>query len=98
VLTIRNLLVARLDKGHQGQTLATFPWITDFANNITTPVIWANRGDLVLVESSGRSPKAYKELARKSRLIKSDAWPHVVLSNRRLYCKDWNGVLMCFRL
>ena len=186
VLTIRNLLVARLDKGHEGQTLATFPWITDFGNNIATPVIdgqsvvitsaynkssvvrlevsrkgirqvwkapyaadacspvlhqgrlylirsgltcldyktgqliwrapgfgltascvftsdhrlivWANRGDLVLVESSGKSPKAYKELARKSRLMKSDAWPHVVLSNGRLFCKDWNGVLMCFKL
>ena len=61
-------------------------------------IIWANRGDLVLVESSGKSPKAYKELARKSRLMKSDAWPHVVLSNGRLFCKDWNGVLMCFKL
>ena len=186
VMTIRNLLVARLDPGHEGQTLATFPWITDFGNNIATPVIdgqsvvitsaynkssvvrlevsrkgirqvwtapyaadacspvlhqgrlylirsgltcldfktgqriwrapgfgltascvftsdhrliiWANRGDLVLVESSGKSPKAYKELARKSRLMKSDAWPHVVLSNGRLFCKDWNGVLMCFKL
>ena len=52
----------------------------------------------MLVESSGNSPKAYKELARKSRLMKSDAWPHVVLSNGRLFCKDWNGVLMCFKL
>jgi outer membrane protein assembly factor BamB len=42
VLTIRNLLVARLDKGHEGETLAEFPWVTDFANSIATPAVRKN--------------------------------------------------------
>ena len=42
VLTIRNLLVARLDKGHEGETLAEFPWVTDFANSIATPAVHGN--------------------------------------------------------
>ena len=41
-LTIHNLLVARLDKGHEGQTLAEFPWETDFANSIATPAVSGN--------------------------------------------------------
>ena len=42
VLTIRNLLVARLDKGHEGETVAEFPWVTDFANSIATPTVQNN--------------------------------------------------------
>jgi outer membrane protein assembly factor BamB len=42
VLTIRNLLVARLDKKHAGETLAEFPWVTDFANSIATPAVHGN--------------------------------------------------------
>ncbi|MEE2991285.1 MAG: PQQ-binding-like beta-propeller repeat protein, partial [Planctomycetota bacterium] len=42
VLTIRNLLVARIDRGHEGKTVAEFPWVTDFANNIATPAVLKN--------------------------------------------------------
>ncbi len=42
VLTIHNLLVARLDTGHEGETLAEFPWETDFANNVATPTVLNN--------------------------------------------------------
>ena len=42
VLTIRNLFVARLDKGHEGETLAEFPWVTDFANSIATLAVAGN--------------------------------------------------------
>jgi outer membrane protein assembly factor BamB len=38
VLTCRRLVVVRLDEGHAGQTLGEYPWATDFANNIATPV------------------------------------------------------------
>jgi outer membrane protein assembly factor BamB len=37
VLTHRNLLVVRLDPGHEGETLAEYPWPTWFANNIVAP-------------------------------------------------------------
>ncbi|MCA9247190.1 MAG: PQQ-binding-like beta-propeller repeat protein [Planctomycetales bacterium] len=43
------LLVARLDVGHEGETLATFPWRTDFANNIASVAV---AGDRVLLTSS----------------------------------------------
>ena len=46
VLTQRNLAVIRLDAGHEGKTLATFPWVTDFANTIAGP---AAHGDSVLL-------------------------------------------------
>ncbi|MCA9144316.1 MAG: PQQ-binding-like beta-propeller repeat protein [Planctomycetales bacterium] len=186
VLTIRNLLVARLDQGHEGETLAEFPWVTDFANSIATPavvensvvitseynqysicridislagaqliwkqpyasgvcspvihqgfvywcwrglycldfatgkpiwrggrfgdtasllattddrlVVWADRGELVLVESAVREPKAYKELARKQQIFANDVWPHIVLSGGKLFCKDRDGNLKCFPL
>ena len=186
VLTIRNLLVARLDPGQEGKTLAEFPWITDFANNIATPVVqgnslvitsaynqysicrvdvtrqgakeiwrapyaadvcspvlhqerlyfirqgmhcldfatgqriwsggkfgltasllataddrlivWADRGQLVLLASVAESPDKYRELSSQKVPMESDVWPHLVLSHGRLYCKDWDGSLVCFEL
>lgn len=186
VLTIHNLLVARLDPRHEGETLAEYPWETDFANSIATPavqgnsiiitseynqysicrvdvsrtgakevwkqpfasgvcspvihkghlywcwrglycldfatgkplwrggkfgdtasclvtsddrlIVWAGRGDLVLTETAVRSPKKYTALARKSGIFQNDVWPHIVLSNGRLYCKDRSGNLKCFEL
>ncbi len=186
VLTIRNLLVARLDAGHEGVTLAEFPWVTDFANSIATPAVvgssvlitseynqyaicrvdlsrqgarqiwrqpyasgvctpvvqkgfvywcwrglycldfatgkpiwrggrfgdtgslvgtsddrliaWADRGELVLVDSARRSPTAYRELARRRKIFSSDVWPHLALAHGKLFCKDRDGNLKCFRL
>jgi outer membrane protein assembly factor BamB len=185
VLTIRNLLVARLDKGHEGETLAEFPWETDFANSIATPavqgssiivtseynqysicrvdvsragakqiwkqpyasgvctpvihkghiywcwrglyclsfetgnplwrgglfgdtasclvtsddriIVWADRGELVLAETAVRSPKKYTALARSRGLFQSDVWPHIVMSDGRLFCKSRSGRLKCFQ-
>lgn len=180
------LLVARTDRGHEGQTIATWPWQTDFANNIATPavqdnfvvltssynqhkiaklritlsgatkvweqelaskvcspvihrghvywawqtvhcldfetgkpkwqggrlgdpgsclvtsddrlIVWANQGDLRLVETATRSSIEYRQLASLDRVFRSDAWPHVVLSSGRLLCKDRDGNLACFEL
>ncbi|MEX0702226.1 MAG: PQQ-binding-like beta-propeller repeat protein [Planctomycetales bacterium] len=39
VLALRNLLVVRTDGANAGKTVATFPWTTDFANNIPTPAV-----------------------------------------------------------
>lgn len=186
VLTIRNLLIARLDSGHAGETLAEFPWETDFANSIATPavlgnsviitseynqysicrveiskagarevwkqpyasgvsspiihrdhiywswrgvycidfetgkplwrggifgdtascivtsddrlIVWADHGELLLVETAVRSPKKYTELDRRRGVFRSDVWPHIVLSNGRLFCKDRDGNVKCFEL
>ncbi|MCA9158959.1 MAG: PQQ-binding-like beta-propeller repeat protein, partial [Planctomycetales bacterium] len=180
------LLVARLDEGHEGQTVATYDWVTSYANNIASAtvqddhvlmtsaynhfkiaklkitlngaqqvweqkyaskvcspvvhhgniylawqtvmcldaesgelkwkggttgdqgsivitsddrlVIWGNRGDLLLADSATRSPKEYRELAAIKNLGSSDAWPHIVLANQRLFCKDRNGKILCYRI
>lgn len=42
VLTQRNLAVIRLDRGKEGRTVATFPWVTDFANTIAGPAVEGN--------------------------------------------------------
>lgn len=187
ILTIKNLVVVRLDAGNEGKTAATYKWTTDFANNIPTPavsgnsiivttaynhyetarvdvslsgakevwrkkgfcsgvcspiihdghvywawrgvhcvdfktgkklwvggnvgtpgsciltkddrlIVWANNGDLSLVETAKRSPDKYRELARKRRLFRTDVWPHVVLADGRLHVKDRRGNLQCFNV
>ena len=39
VMTLRGLLVARVDAGHEGQTLVQFPWETHYANSIASPAV-----------------------------------------------------------
>jgi outer membrane protein assembly factor BamB len=184
VLTLRNLVVTRIDGSNAGKTVAVFPWTTDFANNISTPavsgdsvimtsaynqyamcrvkvtlqgatkvwenkevasgvcsplihagrvywawrgvhcldfatgkelwfggkvgsqgsciltsddrlIVYANKGSLSLVETAKRAPKKYTQVAAESVLSKTDAWPHVVLSNGRLICRDRNGSVRC---
>jgi outer membrane protein assembly factor BamB len=180
------LLVTRLDPEHLGETVAEFPWRTEFANNIASltvcddsvlltshynqqktarirvtlrgaervweqnvaskvcsPVVrdghvylawqevicldfdtgrirwrggrtgdpgsciataddriivWSGRGTLSLVDSARRSPDRYHELSSHPVLSNTDAWPHVVLSRGRLYCKDRGGALVCLDL
>ncbi len=186
VLTLTRLVVIRLDKGHEGRTLASYPWATEWANNIASPavegdcvlitsaynkmaicklrvsargitkeweapypskactpvvykghvyyawqkvrcldyatgkqkweggyvgdpgsclvtadgrlVVWGQLGRLLLVETAGRSPKAYRELARLDRVFAAHAWPHVALAGGRLFCKDRRGNLKCFQV
>lgn len=186
VLTLRSLLVVRLDEGHAGQTLARHPWATHYANNIASPavhenfvvitsgynqsamcklkitragaekvwerplhskvcspvihegrvywawrgvhcldfetgqtlwsggnvgdpgscivtgdgrlIVFANNGNLLLLETGGRSPDKATILAQTPPLFRSDAWPHVALAAGRLYCKDRDGNIACFEL
>ena len=183
VLTLRNLVVTRIDQSSAGKTVAIHPWTTDFGNNIATVavhgdsvivtsaynhyatcrlkielsgatkvweqkvasgvctplihdghvywawrgvhcvdfqsgeerwvggkvgsegsciltaddrlIVFANRGDLTLVETAKRSPGKYVELAARSVFSATEAWPHVVLSNRRLLCRDRDGSVCC---
>ncbi len=48
VLTAHRLLVARLDAGHEGETVATLDWQTQGVANIPTPAVL---GDSVIVSS-----------------------------------------------
>jgi outer membrane protein assembly factor BamB len=184
VLTMRHLLLVRLDAGHEGETLAQHPWTTDFGNNIPTPavdgnwiivtssynqsamcclaasrdglrevwrienpsgvcspvihkghiywawrgihcvdlatgeenwlapavgtpasciitsddrlIVFADNGDLHLAETAVRSPDKYTQLDRRRGLFGTECWPHVVLADGRLYCRDRAGALTCF--
>lgn len=183
-LTFDGLLVVELDGDRPGRTVATYPWVTDFANNIATPavegdsllitseynhgricklqisegaarrvweqpypskacspvvhrgrvylawqrlrcldwesgrliwegppvgdagscvvtadeklIVWAGRGDLLLVDIAGANTE-YHELARRRRVSTDDVWPHVVVADGRIYCRDRLGGLHQFR-
>lgn len=186
VLTLNDLVVARLDKGNEGKTVAAYPWKSAWANNVLTPavqgdcilissrhthksicklritlrgarrlweqpysshvgspvvqgdyiymacerllcldwetgalvweggsygnggacvvtgddklIVWSDRGWATLLESARESPKEYKQLAQIARVFAgAQAWPHIVLADGLLYCKDRQGKLKCFR-
>ncbi|MEQ9410179.1 MAG: PQQ-binding-like beta-propeller repeat protein [Fuerstiella sp.] len=187
VLTLRNLVVTSIAGDSPGRTIATYPWTTDFGNNIATPavfqdsviitssynqaaicrlrisegkadkvwqndklasgvcsplihdghvywawrgvhcvdfetgrevwsggkigsqgsciltadnrlVVYGNNGDLSLVETAARSTEGFQQLAARSVLSATDAWPHVVLSERRFFCRDRSGTVVCLSL
>ena len=58
-------------------------------------LVWANEGDLALAETASRARDDYKELAWNGGILKAEAWPAVVLSGGRIYCKDRAGNLKC---
>ncbi len=49
LLTQRNLAVIRLDAGKEGKTVAKYPWVTDFANNVASPAV---KDNFVLITSA----------------------------------------------
>lgn len=57
VLTLRNLVVVRLDPGHEGETLAIHDWCTDFANSIASPTVV---GDCVILSSGYNRSRTVK--------------------------------------
>jgi len=61
-------------------------------------IVWGGRGRLALVETAGRSPTNYKELAAVDKVFSTDVWPHVALADGRLFCKDRDGNLACFEV
>jgi len=78
------------------------PFFGDAGSCIVTSderlIIWGHRGELVLAETARRSPDRYTELARVGKMFRTDVWPHVVLSDGRLICKDRDGNMKCFSL
>lgn len=48
MMTLTNLVVFRLDPGKEGRTVATYPWTTDFGNNVAGPAVFE---DSVLITS-----------------------------------------------
>lgn len=99
VLTLKNLVVVRLDAGKEGKTVATHPWTTDFANNIATPAV---HEDSVLITSEYN----HKSITRLKVTLKGavPVWEkpfsskacspviykgHIYLAWKRLRCLDF---------
>ncbi len=61
-------------------------------------IVWGSRGKLALVDTAVRSPLKYTELAITDGIFSTDVWPHVVLANGRIFCKDRNGGIACFTI
>ena len=48
-------------------------------------IVWADRGELVLIETAVRSPSKYTELARKAKVFRRDVWPHLAFCDGRVH-------------
>ena len=59
-------------------------------------IVWGGRGKLALVETAERSSSAYNEVSSINNVFSTDVWPHVVLANGRIFCKDRDGNVACF--
>ncbi len=59
-------------------------------------IVWGGRGRLALVDTADRSPATYHELTSIDNVFSTDVWPHVVLANGSLFCKDRDGNIACF--
>jgi outer membrane protein assembly factor BamB len=99
VLNHNGLLVARLDAGREGRTVAQYPWVTSFANNIASPTV---HGEHVLI-TSGYNHDAICKLKITLRGA-AKVWEtnvhskvcspivyngHVYWAWQDLYCLDW---------
>ncbi|NPV47149.1 MAG: hypothetical protein HPY69_09315 [Armatimonadetes bacterium] len=60
-------------------------------------VVYGNKR-LALVEGAERSPNAYRELAVTEPFGEGFSWPHVVLAEGRVYCRNMTGELRCYAL
>jgi len=62
ILALKQLVVMRLDHGHEGKTVATTPWQTEFACNVSTPAVVGNR--LLVTSEYNHSVATLFEVAR----------------------------------
>ncbi|MEZ6140097.1 MAG: PQQ-binding-like beta-propeller repeat protein [Zavarzinella sp.] len=61
-------------------------------------IIYSGKGQLTLVDLAGDAAKKCTVLANRPALFQNDAWPHVVLSNKKLFCRDRMGNLAAFHV
>ena len=99
-LALRKVIVMRIDKGHEGRTVAEFPWTTDFANNIATPAACKNQ--LVITSDYNVSRMALLEVSlnggirQRWRLRDHSKVCSPVIHNGRIFTVD--GTLKCLDL
>ncbi len=97
-LTLTRLVVMRADKGHEGKTLAEYPWRTDYACSLATPA--AAGGQVILTSSYSRKRTELVEVSSGRAVKKWQSEYHallcspvihkgrVYLVHRQLYCLD----------
>ena len=61
-------------------------------------LVWGNDGDLLLVDSAERSPGQCRILAQRNKVFDDMAWPHVVIADKRIFCKTLSGDIACFSI
>ncbi|MGD9494833.1 MAG: PQQ-binding-like beta-propeller repeat protein [Armatimonadota bacterium] len=102
ILTLHRLLVVRLDAGHEGETLAEYPWETQCANSIAGPAVY---GDSVVLTSGYSQSRTVRvrvgsdgaELLWEARGRYSKVCTPVIHGERvyfawqRLHCLDWQS-------
>ena len=77
-LTLRKLVVMRLDKGHEGKTLTEHKWQTHFGCNLATPVVVP--GGVILTASYSTKRTARIEIAAKGARQKWSSRTHSLVS------------------
>jgi outer membrane protein assembly factor BamB len=98
-LTLQDLLVVRLDRGHEGKTIASHPWKSAYGNNILTPTV---QGNCVLIGSrhTHNSICKLRITTRGAERLWDQPYAsfvgspvvqgkHVYLASERLLCLDW---------
>jgi hypothetical protein len=97
VLTLYNLLVVRLDAGHEGATLGEYPFKARFGCNIVTPSVWQG----LVVLSSHMCVEDVLVQVTPQGIVKIGKAPHTevgtpVFHDGRLY--KCSGMLECWAL
>jgi outer membrane protein assembly factor BamB len=97
VLSLRNYMVVRLDSGHEGATMADFPYAAAYAGNVVTPSIWKDYVTL----STAHCPSDSVIKVTSNGAAKVGEMPHTdegipVFSGGLLY--KASGWLECWRL
>jgi len=98
MMTLNNLVVFRLDRGNEGRTVATYPWTTDFGNNVASPAV-VDDGILITSEYNHKSICRLKitlqgatklwEVPQSSKACTPVVYRnHVYWAWRRLHCLD----------
>ena len=96
---IRKLLVARIDKGREGKTVALYDWVTSYANNIAAPAVIDNK--VILTSGYNQHRTSLLEVSLKGvrqrwRAVDHSGASTPVIYKNRVYIAD--NSLVCLDL
>lgn len=98
-LTLKKLVIMRMDKGYEGKTIAEYHWQSDYGNNIPTPAVVNNK--ILITSSWNNNRTALIEVSLDGISEKWKAKDFSQVSSPIIY-KDFiymvNGALFCLDL